>query len=153
MFLVSSCSCFCPIHWSQVLRREWKCSWSSADRQCSNYIWVITNFIAYKRATYRGLTVSCPRLNVLQLTMTNQKHIPRRGNNTYWQWTIIGPSPVLICHRSTNSINCINAVFVSGTGDSLGQQFSWNWPITRGFSSFGVWPGTTCGTCWKMKLA
>ena len=36
-----------PIHWSQVLSREWRCSWSSADRQCCNYIWVIYNFIAY----------------------------------------------------------------------------------------------------------
>ena len=28
-----------PIHWSQVLllSREWRCSWSSADRRCSNY--------------------------------------------------------------------------------------------------------------------
>ena len=32
MFLVSSCSCICPIQWSQVLSREWRCSWSSADR-------------------------------------------------------------------------------------------------------------------------
>ena len=24
-----------------------RCSWSSADRRCSNYIWVINNFIAY----------------------------------------------------------------------------------------------------------
>ena len=31
MFLVSSCSCLCPIQWSQVLSREWRCSWSSAD--------------------------------------------------------------------------------------------------------------------------
>ena len=58
MFLVSSCSCLCPIHWSQVFSREWRCSWSSADRRCSNYIWVINNFIAYKCAYYiRGLTV------------------------------------------------------------------------------------------------
>ena len=49
MFLVSSssCSCFRSIHWSQVLSWEWRCSWSSADRRCSNYIWVINNFIAY----------------------------------------------------------------------------------------------------------
>ena len=39
-----SCSCYCSIHWSQVLSREWRCSWSSADRRCSNYIWVISNF-------------------------------------------------------------------------------------------------------------
>ena len=45
MILVLSCCCLCPIHWSQVLSREWRCSWGSADRRCSNYIWVINNFI------------------------------------------------------------------------------------------------------------
>ena len=29
-----------------LLGRERRCSWSSADRRCSNYIWVIDNFIA-----------------------------------------------------------------------------------------------------------
>ena len=48
----------CPIHWSQVLSQEWKCSWSSADKRCSDYIWVNNLFIAYQGATYiRGLTV------------------------------------------------------------------------------------------------
>ena len=42
-----------------MLSREWRCSWSSADRRCSNYIWVINNFIAYQGASYiRGFTVS-----------------------------------------------------------------------------------------------
>ena len=36
-----------PIHWSHGLSREWRCSWSSADRRCSNYTWVINRFIAY----------------------------------------------------------------------------------------------------------
>ena len=58
MFLVSSCSCLCSIHWSHVLSWEWRCSWSSADRRCSNCIWVINNFITYEGATYiRGFTV------------------------------------------------------------------------------------------------
>ena len=58
MILVSSCSCLCSIYWSQVLSREWRCSWSSAGRRCSNYIWVISNFITYWGAPYiRGLTV------------------------------------------------------------------------------------------------
>ena len=52
MFLLSSCSCLCPIYWSHVLSWEWRCSWSSADRRCSNYIWVINNLIAYKGAAY-----------------------------------------------------------------------------------------------------
>ena len=58
MFLVWSCCCLCPIHWSQVLSWEWRCSWSSAARRCSNYIRVINNFIAYSGAPcIRGLTV------------------------------------------------------------------------------------------------
>ena len=58
MIVISSCSWLWPIHWSQVLSWEWRCSWSSADRRCSNYIWVINNFIANSDATYiRGLTV------------------------------------------------------------------------------------------------
>ena len=54
MFLVSSCSCLCPIHWSQMSSWEWRCSWSSADMRCSSYIWAINNFIAYQGATYIG---------------------------------------------------------------------------------------------------
>ena len=39
------------------VNRQWRCSWSSADRRCSNYIWVINKFIACEGATYiRGLT-------------------------------------------------------------------------------------------------
>ena len=58
MFLILSCSFLCLIHWSQILSRWWRCSWSSADRQCSKYIWVISKFIAYYGAFYiRGLPV------------------------------------------------------------------------------------------------
>ena len=58
MILVLFCSCLCPIYWSHVLSREWRCSWSSADRRCSNYIWVIDNLIVNKGASYiRDLTV------------------------------------------------------------------------------------------------
>ena len=35
-----------------MLSRVWRYSWSSADRRCSNYIWVIDNFIAYLGASY-----------------------------------------------------------------------------------------------------
>ena len=58
MFLVSSCICLWSIYWSQVLSWRWRWIWSSADRWCSNYIWVINNFIAYQGATYiTGLTL------------------------------------------------------------------------------------------------
>ena len=41
-----------------MLSREWRCSWSSADRRCSNYILVIHNYIAYQCAYYiRGYTI------------------------------------------------------------------------------------------------
>ena len=72
MFLVSCCSCLRSINWSQVLSWEWRCSWSSADRRCSNYIWVINNFIAYKGATYiRGFTVVIQWPDCICLTTTH----------------------------------------------------------------------------------
>ena len=50
MFLVSLCSCLCPIHWSQV-GREWR-------HLFANYIWVINNFITHQDVPcIRGLTV------------------------------------------------------------------------------------------------
>ena len=52
MFLVSSCSHLCSIHWRRALSWEWRFSWSSANRRCSNYIWVFNNFIAYFGAPY-----------------------------------------------------------------------------------------------------
>ena len=59
MIHVSSCRCLSPIYWSQVLSRELRCSWSSAGRRCSNYIWAINNLIVYQSTPYIGdLTVS-----------------------------------------------------------------------------------------------
>ena len=53
MFLVSDWSCFCTIYWNHMLSGEGRCSWCSADRWCSNYIWVINNLI-YQSALYIG---------------------------------------------------------------------------------------------------
>ena len=58
MFLVLSCSCPCPNHWSQVFSPEWKCKSSSADRRSPNHIWMINNIIANEGTSYiRGLMV------------------------------------------------------------------------------------------------
>ena len=40
MFLLLSCSCLCPNNWSQVISRELRCCWCSADRRCTNYNWL-----------------------------------------------------------------------------------------------------------------
>ena len=51
----------CCHYWQLILVWEW-CSWSSANRRCSNYIWVINNCIAYWGATYIiGLSVTAWR--------------------------------------------------------------------------------------------
>ena len=106
MFFVPSCSCLCPIHWSQVLSREWRCSWSSADRRNSNQICVIKNVIAYLGAIYiTGLTVypPPPRRNRCVFVATwfyhddvpKWKHVPR-----YWPFVWgIHRSPVSSPHK------------------------------------------------------
>ena len=89
--LASSCSCLYPIQWSRVLNREWRCSWSSADRRCSNYIWVINNVIAYWVASYiRELTVVCDHHHVITRasasTYLNLKACFMPGA-WWWLWT------------------------------------------------------------------
>ena len=50
------------IPWSQMLSREWRCS----CRRCSNYIWVVDNFIAYYGASYiRDSTVILSECSLL----------------------------------------------------------------------------------------
>ena len=80
MFLVSSHICLQSIHWSQVLSWERRCSWSSADRRCSNYIWIIIIFIAHKGATYiRCFTVdeltACQQLKSLPSLSHRSLHL------------------------------------------------------------------------------
>ena len=36
-YFSSGSSCLCPIHVSQVFSREWRCSWSSADRRFTTH--------------------------------------------------------------------------------------------------------------------
>ena len=111
MILVSSCSCQCPIYWTQGLCREWRCSWSSADRWCSNYIWVINDYIAYKGAAYiRGLPVvvallrflckfknkySNPTFKLISSVFPG-KLLSCECHRTHWWWVIKGSSNGLV---------------------------------------------------------
>ena len=99
MLLVTACSCLNQICWSQVVRWEWRCSWSSADRRCSNYIWVINNLFAYQSASYirdstvvrpQGRRGICPvsyistcEQDELESVVINFDHFPVKWNCNY----------------------------------------------------------------------
>ena len=77
MLFVSSCSCLCAIYWSQELSR------------CSNYIWVINNFIAYKGATYIITWVSEKyRISEYgkQSVSLPWRHAKLTSSYSPWQW-------------------------------------------------------------------
>ena len=79
-------------HWSQVWSPEWRCNWSSANRRCSNYIWVINYFIAYYSASYiRGLWyVVCPRVSIMLTIFFNRwKCITKITWKSIWMKTHI----------------------------------------------------------------
>ena len=91
--LDSRCRCFYPIHRSQVLSPEWRCSWSSADRRCSSYIWVI-NFISHKGAAYiRDLTVCRSGNHIIKCTKVDL-YI---ADQYFTQWT-----DNTVCHSSVH---------------------------------------------------
>ena len=107
MFPVSSCDCLYPIRWSQVLSREWRCSWSSADRRCSNNIWVINNFIAYWSASYiRDLTVGVVTPHGSSLVPTKQV------------------TPAIMVGKQPSTRTWIRNMTVTGTKNRFRQDFS-----------------------------
>ena len=100
MFLILSCSFLFPIHWNQVLSSKWRCSWSSADRRCSNYIWVINNFCLLRCSDIRGLTVPgtgyCGVFKWLCLRWWSQSKWRRNFDHLKWDFNIV------ICCKNTN---------------------------------------------------
>ena len=70
-FLVASSSCLCPIHWSQLLSRECRCSWSCTDRWWSNYICLIN-----KLSTEVWL--------ILSLTVMMRRFLMSQNIMIYW---------------------------------------------------------------------
>ena len=116
MFLVSSCSCLLPIQWSQALSREWRCTWSSADRRCSNYSWVIDNYIAYSGASYiRDLAVIRIRRAAASINHVTQGHCatqyPNRISGLFQhstlQWRHNGCDGVSNHRRIDCLLNCL----------------------------------------------
>ena len=101
-----------------MLSREWRCSWSSADRRCSNYIWVIDNFIAYYGTTYiRDLTVIC----------INWRQYTKFSNNTQIAKTIRSTS---IRNRCRSEGLCyVGICFFSWHRHS----YCWDWWMISGF--------------------
>ena len=120
MLLDSACSCLCATYWSQVLSGEWRCSWSSADRRCSNYIWVINNLIAYKGAAYiRDLTVISWCIDILDRVITapdwNENH------TSWWRHQMETFSALLALCAGNSPV----------TGEFPSQR-----PVTRSFDVF-----------------
>ena len=115
MFLVSSWSCLYPIQWSQVLSQEWWCSWSSADRRCSNYTWVITNCIVFSGVSYiRGLMVTCGLFRSIHLLWCNNRVRARESpfSNLSWATT------------TEQMAGCVISYTVYGRNHALGCDLS-----------------------------
>ena len=80
---------------SQMWSREWRCSWSSAARRCSNYIWVIDNVIAYWGAliseVLRLFSSFCDSICTLKNKTRKARLIPLRLTPNH---TIIPVNPI-----------------------------------------------------------
>ena len=104
MCLVLPCSCHCAIHWSHVLSREW-CSWSNADRRCSNYIWVINIFLPTKLRLILdvwGLTAvsSCFICSNWNLSKTSVSDCGIWETDDYWQRHFLYSLRASLCMES-----------------------------------------------------
>ena len=96
-----------------LFRQEWRCSWSSADRRCSNYIWVVSKFIAYEAATYsRDWTVlhfwwyHNVKIQIRAVLFDNKPQIPRyiKIKHINFPTTPLWPGDAIWQHRSGSTL-------------------------------------------------
>ena len=142
MSVVSSCSCLCLIRWSQVLSREWRCSWSSTDRRCFNYIWSINSFIASQGVTYiKCLTV------YTQLTHTG--NIIDMFVDVVWSFVdFVSPSLLPVHHNGEQVyMNHTVAKLIHSLAHSLNSSIWFWWIYSPFFLLFWhVWTARCCHT-------
>ena len=138
MFLVSSYTGLCPIHWSQVLSREWICSWSSADRRCSNYICMINNLMRselnvthskkWKAEAFDDHSIAsllpkvCLIIRGLTLTMILRASVLQP---THTHWRTSGGA----CHNKFNKWATTHKCFMwinAETKRNLGEREKWS---------------------------
>ena len=129
-----ACSCLRATYWSHVLSGEWRCSWSSADRRCSNYIWLNNNLIAYKGASYiRDLTVYCVFHFYVKITLCIHKSLYfkfRECSVLIFKLSREGTSSILCFMVITLLIFCwIRQIFYYVKGFKL-----WDWPFHDGLN-------------------
>ena len=90
----------------QVWSPEWRCSWSSSDRRCSNYIWVINNFTAYQGAAFIwGVRVTCPHKGAVKCLLYFGE-----ARRTILQWDLNMVETLLFLFRFLASSSIVNII-------------------------------------------
>ena len=108
-FLVSSCSCFCPIHWSQVLSRKWKvpsngnifCVTGPLCGQFTGHRWIpLTNV---SETEFLMFSLICTWLNgwVKSRESGDLRHHRAHYDVTVMKLTQLSPSVPSILHNTT----------------------------------------------------
>ena len=134
-----------------MFSREWRCSWSSADRRCSKYIWVINNFVAYYGATYNkdlavvicGMTDSSFYLWYdIQIFLLYDAVLMRCS----W-WDVPNSSLYIQLHMCELAIYIV-CYFVS-------RLYQWNVIFTKfsSFWQFTAWPVMQISSNWYICLS
>ena len=108
-----------------MLSGDWRCSWSSADRRCSNYIWVINNLTVYYSAFYiRDMTVVAEIRMLLERLISSigflillRRHHPKVVPCTHYSDILMGTMASQI-----TSLRIVYSTFYSGTDERKHQS-------------------------------
>ena len=85
MFFASSCSCLWPIQSSQVLSREWRCCWSSADRDLTVSVILKFNIVLTPWRVFAALTTHGTR-ELADLVVKLEGAVPDEVSNADREW-------------------------------------------------------------------
>ena len=136
----------CNLLKSQVVSREWRCSWSSADRRCSNYIWVINNFIACYGVTYiRGLMVvgfkfivNCVMLYMLTLLMLEYEYLALGVNTCTMPAEGLSPKVARASSGMVLVVSVLSKVIKAASPNAPSMVARWVVRVTFGWSIHDV---------------
>ena len=132
MFLASSCSCLCLIHWSQVSSWEWRCSWSSADRRCSSHI---LHYRFDRTFVYHILTETNKPHQIIVSQTQICKYWNEDKNSNKYIWILLISSANIITTGLPHS--CVIRWWDSGTSDI--SRWCKFYPINLAYISTTLW--------------
>ena len=139
MLLISCCSCICPIHWSQVLSREWRCNWTGAAPTTSEWSTILLPEVRLILEVWR-----CSKRQAALLYLPKYKKCPEKSQPcqifrmVYHHNIFAKLSLILVLLWRCRALGVITMTLLS-----------WTWDIFRNIVHVQLITEMEISSCWR----